>query len=144
MSRDGKNPTGSWFYPNLSSQKSLVIHPPTPSFHRGVTEVQKGKVTRPVTHSECQASSRPPSLVVCQGTAPGTGSSLRAGSRVRGFFSAGPSLGPRMTKPASLTTSATTTGNQLVVESQMGVENPLRDVRSLLSPVLKITQFIRD
>ena len=60
------------------------------------------------------------------------------------MFFLGPSLHPRITKPAGLAASATTTGNQIVVESQMGVENPLRDVRSLLSPVLKITWFIRD
>lgn len=59
-------------------------------------------------------------------------------------FLRGPSLHPRVTKPAGSAASATTTGNQSVVERQMGVENPLRDVRSLLSPVLKITRFIRD
>lgn len=59
-------------------------------------------------------------------------------------FSGGLSLRPSITKPSGLAASVTTTGNQIVVESQMRVENPLRDVRLLLSPVLKITQFIRD
>ena len=55
-----------------------------------------------------------------------------------------PFAAPQNNKACRLTASATTTGNQIVVERQMGVENPLRDVRWLLSPVLKITWLIRD
>lgn len=55
-----------------------------------------------------------------------------------------PFFAPENNKACCLAASATTTGNQSVVERQMGVENPLSDVRLLLSPVLKITRFIRN
>lgn len=48
----GKNPTGSWFHPNLSSQRSSVISPPSPSLYRGVTgserECEEADVTQQV------------------------------------------------------------------------------------------------
>lgn len=107
-------------------------------------ESDKPKVTQQVRST--RLSPRLPT--VCQRIVLGTSnfSRCRVGEGVRGGLGCflGPSLHPRKTKPAGLAASATTTGNQNAVERQMGVENPLRDVRSLLSPVLKITRFIRD